>query len=737
MGVGTNVQDLLIAMHHLDAPWKPAEVEQRDGRIVRQGNLNKTVQILPLRDQEVVRRLHVAEARHQIEVHRAGAVGRQGLAARRGHRQSAAGSRGDEGRGLRRSAHYGARRTRSDCAVAFGPATRVRVDQVAGELWGGAGQVSDRDVRKGVAERQGGRGAVQDIAGDKFSVELGDAGTFTNRAEAGKAILERLAGINAQSFYKPKVFTIGSMSGLTMNLEVRGSWDGTQAVVRATPSLKGKSGYGAANDTVINEHTDPAGLIRRFENILANIRTNPERLTRELTNEKESLGKLQRTLSGEWPREKEYRAALQKLDDLTKAMKAPEHPDVVEAQNDEVKAQVPERQTETAAFKKWFGDSKVVDETGKPKIVYHGTNHVIEAFSPEKLGTKTNAGTANLGFFFTDNPLIAATFARGEGGNTVPAYLSLKNPLEIGDRSAAERRRNSKDAYDALHDAIVKTSGKPSWNEVTVQDIGIWRQKVIDAGFDGLVLRKTAMDAAPRSINDPYSDHLVAFHPEQIKSATGNRGTFDQSDPDIRANKPDARKEFLTFKDKPAWAVVVDPIDNTILHSVRYKHAADNNFNHSQYMPERFAHMVSDGDAILAWADDRGVHAMEPLSPQMQEAVERLYDGPTAARTPNEPPIPSDLGPQPGETVVKIGRGTVAHIKPTDRYTKAEQKIAAAVQEIGNRMAPQADVQGTAALRMRGEQIWGAFVNSKAFPALDRVVTRERERRTSCSDGAA
>ena len=40
MGAGTNVQKRLVALHHLDAPWKPAEVEQRDGRILRQGNLN-------------------------------------------------------------------------------------------------------------------------------------------------------------------------------------------------------------------------------------------------------------------------------------------------------------------------------------------------------------------------------------------------------------------------------------------------------------------------------------------------------------------------------------------------------------------------------------------------------------------------------------------------------------------------------------------------------------------------
>ncbi len=45
MGTGANVQERLIALHHLDAPWRPADVEQREGRIVRQGNTNSEVQI--------------------------------------------------------------------------------------------------------------------------------------------------------------------------------------------------------------------------------------------------------------------------------------------------------------------------------------------------------------------------------------------------------------------------------------------------------------------------------------------------------------------------------------------------------------------------------------------------------------------------------------------------------------------------------------------------------------------
>jgi len=45
MGSGTNVQERLVALHHLDAPWRPADVEQREGRILRQGNRNAEVEV--------------------------------------------------------------------------------------------------------------------------------------------------------------------------------------------------------------------------------------------------------------------------------------------------------------------------------------------------------------------------------------------------------------------------------------------------------------------------------------------------------------------------------------------------------------------------------------------------------------------------------------------------------------------------------------------------------------------
>ena len=45
MGAGTNVQDKLVAVHHLDVGWRPSDMTQRNGRIIRQGNRNKEVQV--------------------------------------------------------------------------------------------------------------------------------------------------------------------------------------------------------------------------------------------------------------------------------------------------------------------------------------------------------------------------------------------------------------------------------------------------------------------------------------------------------------------------------------------------------------------------------------------------------------------------------------------------------------------------------------------------------------------
>jgi hypothetical protein len=96
-------------------------------------------------------------------------------------------------------------------------------------------------------------------------------------------------------------------------------------------------------------------------------------------------------------------------------------------------------QTETPEFKSWFGESKVVDDGGAPLVVYHGTNRSFDEFAPSKGSSKTGNPNAQLGFFFTDSPVEASRYAKdwgAEGGNVVPAYLSIRRPTRWLTRSS-------------------------------------------------------------------------------------------------------------------------------------------------------------------------------------------------------------------------------------------------------------------------------------------------------------
>jgi hypothetical protein len=97
-------------------------------------------------------------------------------------------------------------------------------------------------------------------------------------------------------------------------------------------------------------------------------------------------------------------------------------------------------QTETEAFKKWFGDSKVVDEEGKPLVVYHGSRKTdIEIFESGKSGTR-GINEETEGFFFSPIREAADNYAGTKygKGKVYPVYLSIKNPyiakdyIEIG-----------------------------------------------------------------------------------------------------------------------------------------------------------------------------------------------------------------------------------------------------------------------------------------------------------------
>ena len=103
MGAGTNVQRRLVALHHLDAPWRPRDIEQREGRILRQGNDEQRGADLPLCDGGFLRRVHVADAGNQGALYPAGDARRNVGPGGRGPRQRRSHLRRDQGDCVRQS----------------------------------------------------------------------------------------------------------------------------------------------------------------------------------------------------------------------------------------------------------------------------------------------------------------------------------------------------------------------------------------------------------------------------------------------------------------------------------------------------------------------------------------------------------------------------------------------------------------------------------------------------------
>ncbi|HEX5426652.1 MAG TPA: hypothetical protein VFW94_24280 [Candidatus Acidoferrales bacterium] len=183
-------------------------------------------------------------------------------------------------------------------------------------------------------------------------------------------------------------------------------------------------------------------------------------------------------------------------------------------------------QTHTPEFKKWFAGSKAVGEDGKPLVVYHGTQANFGSFDPNKLGDSNWHPSADTGFFFSASPLVASNFSgrrderlggdpyRG-GANVIPAYVSIKNPFEI---SNADWKKFLRAANSQM------ASGK---------DL---RASLEAKGYDGIHVIGDPEDQ-PKRFNEQGWDQWVAFHPEQIKSAIGNAGTFDSTNPDITMNQ--------------------------------------------------------------------------------------------------------------------------------------------------------------------------------------------------------
>lgn len=183
------------------------------------------------------------------------------------------------------------------------------------------------------------------------------------------------------------------------------------------------------------------------------------------------------------------------------------------------------KQTETEAFRRWFGASQVIEpRTGEPLSVFHRTDAEFTVFD-----------TVDFGSWFAEKQSTADNYGdRGEGEpRTIEAFLKIERPLVIPESVDLSEMISVADSLEAINaengtDFTASDLGN-SWPAdyegnafewIGMDPAMVEAAKV--AGFDGLL----AYEEGERTWN--------VFRPEQVKSATDNLGQFDGANPDIR-----------------------------------------------------------------------------------------------------------------------------------------------------------------------------------------------------------
>lgn len=171
------------------------------------------------------------------------------------------------------------------------------------------------------------------------------------------------------------------------------------------------------------------------------------------------------------------------------------------------------------SFKRWFGDSQVVDADGKPLLVYHGTDATFANFDTQFIGKNTGADNTGLGFFFLADEGHARDFAQQTSGGerVLSAYISLKKPLFLtldsifSNESQAStlyeiftgERLEPKEALAAINEEI----GLGEYQDIPEVVSSEWAKDIlVRDGFDGAISR----------FGEGVLEYIV-FEPSQIR----------------------------------------------------------------------------------------------------------------------------------------------------------------------------------------------------------------------------
>jgi hypothetical protein len=194
---------------------------------------------------------------------------------------------------------------------------------------------------------------------------------------------------------------------------------------------------------------------------------------------------------------------------------------------------------DTPEFKQFFAGSKVVDEDGKPLVVYHGSPDFKGNAFTGKVERKNRAGNV-AGYYFTPYADEASDYAADrktrqyqEGSQVLPVYLNIKRPYIAGESRVTPAM---KDAY--LKEMIASNQ------HMSDARAAEWAKNKVPFFTDGRLPSADALngdgDAMQRILKaggyDGFKDgrHWVAFESSQVKSSIGNVGTYGSGNPDIR-----------------------------------------------------------------------------------------------------------------------------------------------------------------------------------------------------------
>lgn len=189
------------------------------------------------------------------------------------------------------------------------------------------------------------------------------------------------------------------------------------------------------------------------------------------------------------------------------------------------------QQVRSPEFKAWFGDwendpenaSKIVNpKTGEPLVVYHGTNAEFTSFDKMKAGSGNDKGLRGKGFYLSPNPMTAANY----GKNVIDEFVSIRNPFNPFDfktkSDIASYLNIDEDIFSFTQDVEFKVYQSYS---------GTLSSAIKDAGHDGVIYLKR--------------QEVIAFEPNQIKSATDNTGAFSKESDDIRFSRANTAQSAL------------------------------------------------------------------------------------------------------------------------------------------------------------------------------------------------